>query len=271
MPPETIVITGGAGRIATALRPRLRKSGRTIRLLDVTAPEGPLDVNEEFHHIPVTDLDGTTRACLGARALVHLGGDPSERPWAELVDTNITGTYTAFESARAAGVPNVFFASSLHCVGYNTFESASQSPVAPPRPDTLYGVTKAAGEAIGSLYADRFSMRVVAARIMEFGEHPSGQRQRLTWFSHDDAARLVEAAIQLAEPGFHIVWGSSRNSKGTVPLGPGEAIGFFPQDDAEDHLQSMASSPKDDPKDPKTELIAGTFIDPQHPINTDWT
>lgn len=269
---EIVVITGGAGRIASALRPRLEKPGRTIRLLDVKEPAVPMGADEEFHRVGVTDLAGTTEACRGAKALIHLGGDPSERPWPELAETNITGTYTAFESARQAGVSHVFFASSLHCVGYNTLQAASKLDVLPPRPDTLYGVTKAAGEAVGSMYADRFGLRVVAARIMEFSDKPTTPRHAYTWLSPDDAARLVEASMSITKPGFHLVWGSSRNSRSTVPFEPGERMGYFPEDDADTHLRGHSTEETGgEGIDPALETIAGNFIDHAHPVGKDWT
>lgn len=269
---ETIVVTGGAGRIATALRPRLARPGRVIRLLDIVEPAQPVGDGEEFVAVAVTDQDATTRACEGARALIHLGADPSERPWAELVETNITGTYVAFESARSAGVPTVFFASSLHCVGYESLESVGRAEVLVPRPDTLYGVTKAAGEAIGSLYADRFGMTVVAARIMQFGEEPADDRLAgSTWLSPDDAARLVAAAIALSEPGFHVVWGVSANTPAFMPLDPGRRIGFDPRDDASERFRRRGVDPVPAVADPATALLAGTFIDADHPVGEDWT
>jgi hypothetical protein len=269
---ETIVITGGAGRIATALRPRLARPGRVIRLLDLAPPEEPLREREEFVEVAVTDEAATTRAFAGARAVIHLGGDPSERPWAELVDTNITGTYVAFESARAAGVQTVFFASSIHCVGYESLASVGREEVLVPRPDTLYGVTKAAGEALGSMYADRFGMTVVAARIMQFGDEPAADALAgSTWLSADDAARLVEATIALTEPGFRIVWGVSANTPRFMPLQPGRRMGFEPQDDASEVFRRRGVEPVPSVSDPATTLLAGTFIDADHPVGEDWT
>ena len=232
-----------------------------LRLLDVQEPDEAPGPGEEFRRVAVTDQDATTDACRGATALVHLGGDPSERPWAELVETNVTGTDVALESARVAGVEAVLLASSLHCVGYETFAAAAASPVLRPRPDTLYGATKAAGEALGSLYADRFGLTVVAARIMEYGDEPDPGRGRSTWLSPGDAARLVEAAVRLRRPGCHVVWGVSRNTGGGLPLGPGEAIGYVPEDDAGEDADAASAG----------DLIAGTFIDADHPVGADWT
>src|SRR3954451_11526700 len=36
---QRILLTGGAGKVATSLRPRLAADGRTIRLLDIVEPQ----------------------------------------------------------------------------------------------------------------------------------------------------------------------------------------------------------------------------------------
>jgi len=265
---ELITMTGASGRIASALRPLLAADSRRLRLVDVVEPDVEPGDGEEFTALSITDLDGMVRACAGAQALIHLGADASEREWPELDQTNITGTYVALESARQAGVRTVFLASSLHAAGFETIARANRSPMPKARPDTLYGFTKAAAEALGSLYADRFGMTVIAARIMEFHDQPKDERGRWLWLSPADAGRLVEASIQLEEPGFHVVWGVSRNRWSDAALDPGTRIGFRPEDVADKHLDAVASSEE---VDPERELLAGTFIDERHRIGEDWT
>src|SRR5688500_11117164 len=106
----------------------------------------------------------------------------------------------------------------------------------PPRPDTYYAVSKAAMEALGSVFADRFGMTIVSARICSYSPQPGGDRGLAQWLSAGDMARLVEAVIARDEPGHRIVWGVSRNAPDWFPLGPGRAIGFEPVDDAAEAL-----------------------------------
>ena len=69
-----------------------------------------------------------------------------------------------FEAARRAGVPRVVFASSNHAVGFHPAVDPVPDDL-PPRPDTYYGVSKVAGEALGSLFHDRYGLDVVCLRI----------------------------------------------------------------------------------------------------------
>ena len=101
---STILITGAAGRIGSEMRSRMARPGRTLRLLDIEPLEaGP---GEEAVRASVTDLAALTDACQGADAVIHLGGRSGEAPWDRILETNIDGTYKAYEAARRAGVRN---------------------------------------------------------------------------------------------------------------------------------------------------------------------
>jgi len=227
-----ITITGGAGRVAAAVRPRLALAGHAVHLLDVRAP-ADLAPTETAQEVDVTDVEALTEAFRGSDLVVHLASYPDERSWAEIRDLNVESAWTTHEAVHRAGVPRVLAASSVHAVGFLPVAEAAHETVPAPRPDTLYGVSKVLLEALGSLYADRHGHVVVSARIMTSEPEPSTARSLGTWFSPDDAARLVEAALALDEPGHHVVWGVSRNTRCPVSHAAGEAIGFLARDDAE--------------------------------------
>ena len=136
---SVVVITGAAGLVGSMLRPRLARSGRTLRVLDI-APltAGP---GEEAIQASVTDMDAMTAACQGADAVIHLGGISVEAPWEDICEQNIGGGYVAFEAARRAGTPRVIFASSNHAVGFTPRSAFPVPDYAFPRPDTYYGVS----------------------------------------------------------------------------------------------------------------------------------
>ncbi|MDN4613523.1 NAD(P)-dependent oxidoreductase [Leifsonia sp. F6_8S_P_1B] len=229
-----IAITGGSGRIGHALAPRLVADGHAVRAIDTEPVEG---ADWEQLSGSILDVSAMTEAFAGADLVVHLAGHPAEEEWAELLSLNIDGTRAVLEAAQAAGVRRVLLASSIHAVGFETGEAIGRGEPLLPRPDGYYGVTKAVMESLGSLYADRFGMTVVSARICAFGEMvPDGDLAAASWFSADDATRLVEAVAALDRPGHSIVWGVSANRSGWFPLGEGAAIGFHPQDDAEEAL-----------------------------------
>ena len=98
-----------------------------------------------------------------------------ETPWEDVLHNNIVGTYNVFEAARQAGVSRVVFASSNHVIGmyeldgapglYETDDDRSYDHTAEQRPDSLYGVSKAYGEALGRMYMERYGLRVFCLRI----------------------------------------------------------------------------------------------------------
>ncbi|HVT67989.1 MAG TPA: NAD(P)-dependent oxidoreductase [Trebonia sp.] len=266
----TILITGAAGRIGTMLRPRLARPGRVLRLLDVAPLPQPPGPAEESVTASVTDMAAMTAACAGTDAVIHLGGIPTEDAWPSILDVNINGTYTVFEAARRAGVPRVVFASSNHAVGFAPRKSFPVADTARPEPDTYYGVSKAAGEALGALYARRYGLDAVCVRLLSCFARPQTPRMLATWLSPDDAGRLFEACVTAPAPGFRVVYGVSANTRGRgwVSLDGARALGYEPRDDAEAYAAGLlkegaaAGSPWPDPADPVFRYLGGEYTTP---------
>jgi NADP-dependent aldehyde dehydrogenase len=257
---ETVLVTGAAGTIGRLMRPRLARPGRTLRLLDLLeqAPAGP-DERVELRTASVTDLAAMTAACRDAAAVIHLGGISREAPWEQILAVNVDGTRTVLEAARLAGVPRVILASSNHAVGMRPVAESGSGGVpadAPPRPDTYYGVSKVAVEALGSLYHDRFGLDVVCIRIGSCFPEPPGVRGLATWLSPDDGARLFEACLSAPSPGFSVVWGASANTRGHYSLAEARALGYSPRDDAERFAGRILADSSPAPGD---ELLGGGF------------
>ena len=55
-----------------------------------------------------------------------------------------------------------------------------------------------------------------------------------TWLSPGDAVRLVDACLRAPNLEYAVVYGISANTRGWWDLGPARALGYEPQDDAED-------------------------------------
>jgi uronate dehydrogenase len=234
---QTVVITGAAGKVGRLLRQRLARPGRRLRLLDVVPPESA-ESGEEVEIVTgtVTDVSTLEESFAGAGAVIHLGGQSRESNFADVLQNNAYGTYCVFEAARRSGVRRVIFASSNHAAGF--LDRADAPPEGLPanaagRPDTLYGWSKVAGEAMASLYADRFGLDVLCPRIGMCMPKPTDIRSLALWLSPDDATRMFEACLAVESPGFRQLWGISRNTRRFLSLAEGEALGFHPKDDSE--------------------------------------
>jgi hypothetical protein len=239
----TILITGAAGYVGGVLRERL--TGHDLRLTDVTA-------GGDIAALDVTDMAAVERACRGADAVVHLGGIATEDAFDAVLDANVRGTQRVLEAAHRTGVPTVVLASSNHAAGLAPRSAAGPGGLpddVPARPDSFYGWSKAAAEALGRLYHDRYGMTVVCLRIGDCADEPSDVRDLSVWLSPDDAARLVEAAV--AATGWHVVWGVSANARRWWSAAGGDAIGYRPRDDAERWAGAVT------PNDPAADDVVG--------------
>ena len=234
-----LLVTGAAGRIGASLRPALRGDLEELRLSDRT-PIWDLEPGERFVPAELADLDAVRAAAAGADAILHLGAVATEASFDELLGPNLVGAFNAFEAARLEGVPRVVFASSNHATGFYPSDRRI-GPDEPVRPDGLYGVTKAYGEALGRVYADRFGLEVVCLRIGTWAEQPTEPRHLATWLSPADGARLVRAALTAAV-GFAVVYGVSANTRSYWDDAPGRRLGYVPEDDAERYAGELAGA-----------------------------
>jgi nucleoside-diphosphate-sugar epimerase len=248
-----VLVTGSAGLIGGIVG---RHLGERYELRGIDRRPGadmPGTVGD------IADVDVVAAACAGVDAVVHLAATPDvEASWAEVLESNIVGTFGVFEGARRAGVGRVVFASSNHVVGqyeadwapalYELDDPRRVTIGAETRPDSLYGVSKVFGEALGRLYADRHGMRVVCLRLGSvlpeddpwaasrriagapiahppiarppIARPPAApgtaeelfRRYRATWLSHRDCASLIAAALE-ADVRWAVAYGVSDNPR----------------------------------------------------------
>lgn len=233
----TVVLSGAAGRIGTYLRRTdggLAARGWRLHLLDVAEPDdvGP---DEAVSTADLTDedcRDVLDAAMAGADAVVHLAGIPQEDSWTRIRRANIDATYRVLEAARRAGVRRVVLAGSNHAVGYLPTDRVARTEDA-PRPDTFYGVSKAAMEALGSLYTDKYGLEVVTLRIGLCADRPLTTFDLGIWLSPADSVRLVDAALRGPVTGPTVAFGISANTRAWWDLTSARALGYAPRDDAE--------------------------------------
>jgi nucleoside-diphosphate-sugar epimerase len=231
MPDQLLVITGGAGRIGTAIRPLLRPHYR-LRLVDVREAPTELD-GDEYLQGDVSRFADAEQATAGAHAVLHLAGNPStSATWDEVRTTNIEATNNVFEAARRQGVRRVVFASTNHVMGFYNLEQAwpidTHSPI---RPDSLYGVSKAFGEALARYYADAFDMSMICLRIGWFTPNdPDSALLNPLWISARDLAQIVQRCLETPRR-FGIYNATSNNPQRQWDLQSSrDELGYAPQD-----------------------------------------
>lgn len=256
-----VLLTGAVGRIGAVLRGGLPERGWALRSLDVVPVPDPRP-GEEHVVADVTDPAAMAEAVSGATAVVHLAGVSGESTWAAVSHANIDGTHCVLEAARRAGVPRVVLASSNHATGFTPRPTSGllREDDGIARPDTFYGVSKVAVEALGALYADRYGLDVVCLRIGTAAPEPTTTRHLSTWLSPRDQVSLVDAALRAPSPGFAVVWGVSANTRGWWDLTAARALGYEPADDAEAYAAALvAVHGEPDVADPVHGRVGGEF------------
>jgi len=231
--PLRIAVTGAAGSLAGDIIPGLVAQGHEIVGVDRRSPSS--FAGAAWETCSISDRERLTAVFAGCDAVIHLAGIPLEDEWESLLAVNIDGTQAVLEASRRAGVRRVVLASSIHAAGFVPVPDDG-APVADDvavRPNTFYGVSKAAAEALGRLYHDRWGLEVVALRIASRFSAPLDERMLSTWLSPSDAVRLFTAALSAEGVGYRVVWGVSANTRGYLSHEGGASIGYTPQDDAE--------------------------------------
>jgi len=249
---KTVLITGAAGDVGTHLRRELAGKYR-IRASDLRGLKERFK-GQQFMRADIAEFKDTLRITRGVDAVVHLGGHSVEGPWEGILSANIIGCYNVFEAARRNGVKRILFPTSNHATGFYRRDQTIDHRVY-PRPDSRYGVSKVFGEALGSLYADKYGMEVFCMRLGNVNPAPIDKRRLSIWISPRDLAQLVTIGIEHPEVRFEIVYGVSGNARSWYDNSNAARLGYRPQDDAEMHAAQVLAREK--PGDPVAEQYQG--------------
>ncbi|MFN8523660.1 MAG: NAD(P)-dependent oxidoreductase [Chloroflexota bacterium] len=242
---KRVLITGAAGRIGSSLAEHLKDRYDLRVHYHRTIPDNPPVADRVIADI--SKYEQIAPALEGMDAVVHMAGEPSTRgTWESVRSKNIDGTYNVLEAARVAGVKKVIFASTNHVMGmYDRDQAWPVYASQPVRPDSLYGVSKAFGEALGRHYHDRYGMSVICLRIGWFLPEPKDEIGRWMWLSPRDCAQVTWRAIE-SDLGFGIFYAISRNSRRHWDITDTmQKLGYEPQDDAEDHAARLDALSKE--------------------------
>jgi uronate dehydrogenase len=255
---KTILMTGAAGGIGTFLRKEF-KGKYNLRLSDRVAIDD-LGPNETFVPADLTYLEALEAATDGVDGIFHLGGQANEADWENILNANIIGMRNLYEAAHRNSVKRVVFASSNHAVGFYRRDQVIDH-TAIPRPDSRYGVSKAFGEAMGALYADKYGLEVTCIRIGNVGMEPADKRRLAIWISPRDLAQLVAIGLDHPDIRYEIFYGMSDNKRAWWDNSNAARYGYKPQDRSEDYAEEVLAAEAPHPAGDLTEIYqGGTFV-----------
>ena len=251
---QKILITGAAGDVGTRLR-KLLKGVYSLRVSDIRKP-ADLGADDEFVAADLGDYEQTKQITAGIDGIVHLGGYSVEGPWETIHKSNIVGCYNLFEAAYRSGVKRVVFASSNHAVGFYPRDRKIGVDVT-LRPDSRYGVSKAFGEAVGALYADKHGLRVTCIRIGNVNDKPLDKRRLSIWVKPEDLAQLIRIGLEHPDIRFEIFYGVSDNEAGWWDNSNARRFGYRPQFRSEDFREEAMAAQAKLPADPIGDRFQG--------------
>jgi uronate dehydrogenase len=118
------------------------------------------------------------------------------------------------------------------------------------RPDSRYGVSKAFGEALGSLYADKHGLRVTCLRIGNVADMPVDERRLSIWVKPEDLAQLMRIGLEHPDIRFEIFYGVSDNAASFWDNSRAAHFGYRPQGRGENYREAALAAQAKLPPDP---------------------
>lgn len=243
MPFSRILVTGAAGALGHTVACGLGERGYAVRGFDrVPGRHGNEHVVGDL-----LDVEAVKAAARGTDAVIHLAAVADRQHFAaEIVPHNIVGTHHVLEASRLARVRRFVYASSCRVVGALDWNGERVGLEAGFAPSDHYGVSKATGELLTDMYARRFGIEVVCARLGWFPRNPEEAEKLPTvsfgkriFLSHADALRFFVCALEAPELSQATVFVVSKNDGDPAfDLEPGRRLlGYEPVDSFPDGCQ----------------------------------
>lgn len=254
-----LLLTGAAGAMGRALRPRLRPLASILRLSDID-PVAAAGAGEEVMCCDLADAEAVRHLVAGCDGIIHLGGISVEDSFERILAANIIGARNLYEAARAAGMPRILFASSNHAIGFYRQDERVDVD-SPLRPDSYYGLSKGFGETLARLFFDKHGQETAIVRIGSCVEAPLTRRMLSSWLSYDDFVSLAACVFSVPKLGCPVIFGASANQAGWWSNAAVADLGWQPRDNAEIHRAAVeAMTPVPAPNDPTRLYQGGAFV-----------
>lgn len=148
---NTVLVTGGAGFVGSALISRLAAVGYKVHALTRNrASVFPAGVESHQSDILATDVDADflqgINCVVHCAARVHIMNDETSNPLDEYRKLNVEGTLRLARQAAKQGVKRFIFISSIKVNGESTPDNKPFNVDSAPNPSDPYGVSKLEAE-----------------------------------------------------------------------------------------------------------------------------
>lgn len=247
---KRIIITGALGQIGVELTSKLREIYGTDNVLptDVKAPTQPELANKPFEIVDVRDHERLAQVVQTFKpdTIMHmaslLSATAENDPFLAW-DINMNGLVNALEVAR--GFDLQFFTPSSIAAFGNSTPKENTPQVTIQRPNTMYGVSKVAGELLCDYYFEKFGVDTRGLRlpgIISHVQEPGGG-------TTDYAVEIYFEAI--------------KNGRYTSFIGPGTHMDMMYMDDTIDAMIQLMEADGSKLKDRNAFNVSAMSISPE--------
>jgi nucleoside-diphosphate-sugar epimerase len=232
-----IAVTGGSGRIGSALIKYLAERGHKPVNLDVRQAEEPA---APFVYCEAGRRELLQPALVGMDAVIHLGEIPGEWPSIapnEIFSRNIAAGSCVFQTAADLRIPRVIYASTCQIYGVTGLPPAVPHTLPldethPIQPTNAYSLSKAANETYGRYVVERARGRIsITAFRLPFVYFPWFEKRMLHELEKDqpihelglyvgwpDVMRAFELALLRPPAGFEAFNLSAADVMSVAPI-----------------------------------------------------
>ncbi|MGB3330797.1 MAG: NAD(P)-dependent oxidoreductase [Thermomicrobiales bacterium] len=223
---KTVLVTGAAGRLGSAVVRDLLAAGYTVRGTDRHRPErGTLPQGVRFIEMQLDHVGHIAGALEGCDAVIHLGAiaAPWSHPDEVVFGNNTTATFAVLQAASLLGVKRAVIASSVSAYGMAWAKepfNAQYVPLDEAHPIIAkdpYALSKEVDETTAAMFARKDGMTIAALRFHwiarpeelaqragqdEAGDSTVGVRGLWGYVHLADAARACRLALSAPPFGF---------------------------------------------------------------------
>ena len=167
---SVVLVTGGAGFIGSHLIDYLSLVGvKEIRVIDhlkYGAWQNITSDNVKKYQIALDSKSDLTQCLEGVDYIFHLAAEKhnqSKDSPNDVFEANISGFYSLLSAAVESKVKKIVFTSSLYSYGFN--QNCPMIEDMCPKPDTIYGISKLAGEGLLSYFKKQHNLDYTIFRL----------------------------------------------------------------------------------------------------------